>query len=84
MSDDGAVLLAGARHRRSVRQLLDGHLHHTWLAARLCRRPAVIGAGITAAARDQRTFDALVELGLGDGRITPRLAAGLAAGLVRG
>ncbi len=73
---------AGARHRAAVRGRLDRHLRHTWAAARLSRHPAVVGAGIVAARRDQRHFDSLVELGLGDGRITPRLAAGLAAGLM--
>ncbi len=75
---------AAARHRRATRRLLDRHLHHTWLAARLSARPAVVGAGIRAAARDRSAFDALVALGLGDGRITPRLAAGLVAGLATG
>jgi hypothetical protein len=42
----------------------------------------VVGAGIDAAARDRHAFDALVELGLGGGRITPRLAAGLATSLL--
>lgn len=73
---------AARRHRRSTRRLLDRHLHHTWVAARLSRRPAVVGAGISAAARDRHAFDTLVELGLGDGRITPRLVTGLAANLV--
>ena len=80
---DGEALTAGRRHRTAVRRLLDRHLRHTWLAARMTRRPAVVEAGIAAAARDQRTFDDLVELGLGDGRLTPRLAATLTAGLVR-
>lgn len=74
---------AGARHRAAACGLLDRHLHHTWLAARLTRRPSVIEAGITAASRSQRAFDDLVELGLGDGRMTPRLVASLGAGLVR-
>ena len=80
---DGEPHTAGSRHRTAVRSLLERHLHHTWLAARMTRRPAVVEAGIAAAARDQRTFDDLVELGLGDGRLTPRLAVSLAAGLVR-
>ena len=80
---DGEPHTAGSRHRTAVRHLLERHLHHTWLAARMTRRPAVVEAGIAAAARDQRTFDDLVELGLGDGRLTPRLAVSLAAGLVR-
>jgi geranylgeranyl reductase family protein len=80
---NGGPHTAGIRHRSAVRDLLDRHLHHTWLAAWLTRRPAVVEAGIAAAARDQRVFDALVELGLGDGRLTPRLVASLGVGLVR-
>ena len=61
----------------------DLHLKHTWTAARLSRSPVVVGAGIRAAASDQRVFDTLVELGLGDGRIDRRLASGLLRGLLR-
>jgi hypothetical protein len=42
-----------------------------------------VDAGIAAAAADRRVFDDLVELGLGDGRITPRLAGGLGRQLLR-
>ena len=80
---DGEPLTAGRRHRTAVRRLLDRHLQHTWLVARMTRRPAVVEAGIAAAARDQRTFDDLVELGLGHGRLTRHLAASLAAGALR-
>jgi hypothetical protein len=75
---------AGARHRRDVRRLLGTHLKHTWTASRLSRSPAVVDAGIRAAARDRRAFDTLVELGLGDGRIDARLASGLLRSLVLG
>ena len=68
---------AGARHRAELRSLLGRHMRHTWAAARLSRHPAVVEAGIGAAASHQRVFDDLVELGLGDGRITPRLVRGL-------
>ncbi len=78
----GTPATAGPAYDRAVRTLLGTHLHHTWTAARLSAWPRVIDAGIHAAGRDARAFDALVELGLGDGRITPRLAARLAAGLV--
>jgi geranylgeranyl reductase family protein len=74
---------AGAVHRRAVRGLLGRHLKHTWAAARLARVPAVVDAGIRAAGRDRHAFDSLVELGLGDGRIGPRLAVGLARELIR-
>ncbi|CAM3739619.1 NAD(P)/FAD-dependent oxidoreductase [Nocardioides zeicaulis] len=75
---------AGARHRDDVRRLLGTHLRHTWTASRLARSPRVVDAGIRAAARDRRVFDTLVEIGLGDGRIDPRLAGGLARSLLPG
>lgn len=65
------------------RARLERHLHHTWLAGRLTRHPQVVEAGITAAGRDQHTFDDLVELGLGDGKLTPRLVASLGGSLIR-
>ena len=73
---------AGASHRDAVHRLLGTHLKHTWTASRLARSPSVVDAGIRAASRDRTTFDTLVELGLGDGRITPRLAHQLAGQLV--
>jgi geranylgeranyl reductase family protein len=73
---------AGASYRSSVRGLLARHLRHTSVAARLSRVPAVVDAGILAGAHSQRVFDDLVEIGLGRGTITPRLAGALAAGLV--
>jgi hypothetical protein len=64
-----------------VRRLLGRHLRHTALTSRLSTVPAVVDAGISAAARDQRMFDDLVEIGLGQGLVTPRLAGGLVRGL---
>jgi geranylgeranyl reductase family protein len=75
---------SGGLYDDAVRGLLGSHLHHTWAAARLSARPRVLDAGIRAAGRDRRAFDSLVELGLGDGRITPTLAAGLVRELARG
>jgi flavin-dependent dehydrogenase len=74
---------AGAVHRREVRRLLGTHLRHTWVSSRLAQSPAVVDAGIRASVRDRRVFDALVEIGLGDGRINRHLVAGLALGLAR-
>lgn len=73
---------AGVLHRVAVRRLLNRHLRHTWTAGRLSRQPRFVEAGISAANRDRQVFDDLVELGLGDGRITPRLASGLVRGLM--
>ncbi len=78
----GAPAAAGQGYRSDVRRRLARHLKHTCTASVLTRRPAVVHAGLTAAARDRAVFDGLVELGLGDGRITPRLALGLARSLV--
>jgi geranylgeranyl reductase family protein len=73
----------GALHRRAVRALLGRHLKHTWVASRLAEHPVIVDGGIRVARRDQRVFDELVELGLGDGRISGRLVRGLVAGLAR-
>ncbi|RYC13856.1 NAD(P)/FAD-dependent oxidoreductase [Nocardioides zhouii] len=73
---------AGARHRRVVRTLLGSHLRHTWVASRLAQSPRIVDAGIRAAGRDRHVFDALVEIGLGDGRIDRHLVAGLTRSLV--
>ena len=79
----GAPQDAGAAHRSGVRRLLGRHLKHTWVVSRLARRPVVLDAGLSAAGTSPHVFDDLVEIGLGDGRVTPRLAAGLATALTR-
>jgi flavin-dependent dehydrogenase len=75
----GGTALHRPRHRRAVRGLLGTHLRHTDAASRLVSVPAVVGAGLSAAARDQRVFDDLVELGLGRGRLRARTVRGLIA-----
>jgi hypothetical protein len=42
----------------------------------------VLRAALRTGGRDQRAFDDLVDLGLADGVMTPRLLAGMAARLV--
>ena len=74
---------AGALHRGAVRALLGRHLKHTWTAARLAESPTLVDGGIRAARRDGRVFDELVELGLGDGRISGHLVRHLAGGVAR-
>ena len=74
---------AGGEPRRVVRSMLGSHLRHTWAASRLAQSPRIVDAGIRAAGRDRHAFDALVELGLGDGRIDARLAGGLLRSLAR-
>jgi geranylgeranyl reductase family protein len=74
---------AGMLHRRAVRALLGRHLKHTWTAARLSESATVVEGGIRAAQRDGRVFDELVELGLGDGRISRHLVGHLVGGVAR-
>jgi geranylgeranyl reductase family protein len=73
----------GALHRQAVRAQLGRHLKHTWVASRLAEHPVIVDGGIRVARRDRKVFDELVELGLGDGRISGRLVRGLVAGLGR-
>jgi menaquinone-9 beta-reductase len=47
------------------------------------RSPAIAEAGVAASATSPALFDVLVELGLGQARITPRLLAALPGGLLR-
>jgi flavin-dependent dehydrogenase len=80
---EGSPGRAGALHRAAVRGLLGRHLRHTFATSRISRVPAVVDAGIRAAARSQRVFDDLVEIGLGQGLLTPGLVGGLTDSLTR-
>jgi geranylgeranyl reductase family protein len=70
---------AGELYRLLLQARLGTHLRHTSLLARLTRRPWPIDAGVEAARRHQGVFDDLVDVALADGRISPRLVAGLVA-----
>lgn len=72
-----------AHYATDVRRHLGRHLRHTTVASRLSRSSVMVDAGIDASARRPRVFDDLVEIGLGRGTITPRLAGGLAVALAR-
>jgi geranylgeranyl reductase family protein len=61
-------------YRHRVRELLARHQQHTAIASRLASVPPVVTAGVRAAAGDQFLFDDLVEVGLGPGGLTRRLA----------
>jgi geranylgeranyl reductase family protein len=79
----GAPQTAGARHRVSMRALIGRNLQHTSVCSQLARSPRVVAAAVRASDRDQHVFDDLVEIGLGQGLITPRLAGALAGSLGR-
>jgi menaquinone-9 beta-reductase len=64
---------AANHYAAALRRRLGRHLRHSSAAARLGARRWVVDRAVRAAARDQRVFDALVELGLGDGLLHPRI-----------
>ena len=68
---------AGADYRHAMRRRLGRHLRHTTALARLSGWHGLIEAGIRAARADQRCFDELVDFGLSDGLLTPRLISRL-------
>ncbi|HEV8424692.1 MAG TPA: geranylgeranyl reductase family protein [Actinomycetes bacterium] len=71
-----------AAYRRLLADALGRHLRHAAVLARAIRSPALAEAGLGAAAGSPALFDTLVELGLGQARITPRLVASLPAGML--
>lgn len=79
----GSPAQAARRYGATLRRRLGAHLRHSSLAARLGRRPAMVNAAIRVADRDPRVFGALVELGLGEGRLDARTLAKIVAGLSR-
>jgi menaquinone-9 beta-reductase len=72
-----------AAYRRLLARALGRHLRHSAVLARAIHLPALAEAGLGAAAASPALFETLVELGLGQARITPRLLAALPGGLVR-
>jgi geranylgeranyl reductase family protein len=66
---------AGAELRTSLADRLGAHLRSTSAASQLSRWPRLMDAAFRAAAEDGRVFDDVVDLGLADGRLTPRTRA---------
>jgi geranylgeranyl reductase family protein len=73
----GAGDRAGQDYRRRLAGALGAHLRHMDLVARLAADPRVVRAGLEVSASDRRVFDALVDLGLADGVLTPHLVLAL-------
>ncbi|MCW2582861.1 MAG: Geranylgeranyl reductase [Klenkia sp.] len=63
---------AGRVFRTALRARLGTHLAHSSTASWVSRWPRVMDAAFRAAGDDQRVFDAVVALGLADGRLTGR------------
>ncbi|WP_433552724.1 NAD(P)/FAD-dependent oxidoreductase [Micromonospora zamorensis] len=75
---------AAHRYAHGLRRRLGTHLRHSSVAAWLARRRRVVDAAVRAARRDDRVFYDVVELGLGDGRLTARTLAMIGIGLPGG
>jgi flavin-dependent dehydrogenase len=71
---------AATRYTEALRRRLGRHLRHSSAAAWLARRPSIVDGAVVAAGRDQRVFDTMVELGLGDGLLDARTLAAIARG----
>ena len=73
----GRAALAGPRagtvYRRAMRRDLGRHLRDATVAARLGRWPALLERALLAAAGRPALFDDLVEFGLHEGGLTPRM-----------
>lgn len=79
----GSAQRSGATYRQAVSALLGRHLKSTAAGARLLAIPPVAAAALGAGQRNQQVFDDLVELGLGRGTLTPRVARSVAGTLLR-
>lgn len=73
----------GLAYRDGLALELGTHLRHTTLISRITAHPRVLEGGVRAAAASAQTMDALVEMGLGRGRITVPLVRGLAREALR-
>ncbi|HEY2674201.1 MAG TPA: geranylgeranyl reductase family protein [Rugosimonospora sp.] len=65
----------------ALRRRLGRHLRHSRAVAHLTSSARVVDATIRAAARNQRVFDSIVDLGLGDGLLRTRTLAAIARNL---
>jgi menaquinone-9 beta-reductase len=72
---------AGARYTAALRTRLGRHLRHSGAAARLAQRQWIVDGAVRAAQREQRVFDALLALGLGDGLLHPSTLLRIARGV---
>jgi flavin-dependent dehydrogenase len=79
---DPAGIDAGRAYRLGLRGAFGRHTRDVNLLSRLAR-PRAVAAGVRGARGRQRVFDDLVEMGLADGPLTPRVLGVLATEIVR-
>ncbi len=80
-----AVQLEGppaTAYAAALRRRLGRHLRHSGAAARLAQRPWIVDGAVRAARADQRVFDTMLALGLGDGRLDLATLLRIAGGVV--
>ncbi|MET7420668.1 geranylgeranyl reductase family protein [Dactylosporangium sp. NPDC005555] len=70
------------RYIAALRARLGRHLRHSRAAALLGGRQWIVNAAVRAADARQAVFDDLIELGLGDGTLTPRTIGAIARSTV--
>ena len=73
---------AAAAYTRALRRALGRHLRHSGIAAQLAQRPWIVDGAVRAARADQRVFDAMLALGLGDGLLDPPTLLRIARGVL--
>jgi flavin-dependent dehydrogenase len=73
---------AAAAYQAQLHRRLGNHFNHVSVLASVTRSRSVLEAGLLAVGDDPAAFDDLAAVGLGEGRITARLAGGLARRLV--
>jgi len=82
-----AALLAtedpAAAYRRLLTQALGRHFRHSTVLARAIRSQRLASAAMLASGASPALFDALVEMGLGQARLTPGLLARLPVAYLR-
>jgi len=79
---DLAGLDPGRDHRLALRAAFGRHTREVNLLSRVAR-PRAVAAGVRGAQGSQQVFDDLVEMGLADGPVTPRVLGVIAGQLVR-
>jgi geranylgeranyl reductase family protein len=85
----GSASMAGAAHaaahyRASVQRRFGRHHRHVATLASVTQFATLLEAGARAAATNHRVFEDIAALGIGEGRLTPRLLVGMAAEVLLG
>jgi menaquinone-9 beta-reductase len=78
----GTPAATGRTYRRAVHTLLASHRLSSAAGSRLMSVPHIASAVVRAAAADEGVFDDLLEVGLGNGRVTAKVVASAGSSLI--